>query len=835
VTLTLAEQREFIALAEERDRRKRTNRLAAYEPYPKQAEFHRLGATHRERLLMAGNQLGKQQRFDEPVLTPTGWVEIGQIRPMDEVIAGDGSVTTVTNVYPQGVKPLVEMEFSDGQKVISGPEHLWKVLKPASRFKTSCKSLPRVIGAPRQSQQVENLSFDEWSVLTTEAMRKSYGDAPSPRCRYATPAVGAVALQSKQVALDPYFLGMLLGDGSLLRCIQFTTADASMTASFAHEVRRHGGSIRSARKYEHFATHCPSLLAEMRRLGLMGKGALDKHVPAEYLWNDAEVRLAVLQGLMDTDGTCEKSGVTTFTSISRQLADDVTFLARSFGAKCKTKTRTPSYTYKGEKRQGKLAYTVTIRLPHAPLFRLERKLGRYIRPTSTTDHNLVVAFRDVEPAEAFCIEVAHPDHTYVTRDFIVTHNTLAGGYEVAMHLTGRYPAWWQGLRYDAPVVWWVASETMEVSRDGAQRVLLGRGESRGEGAIPGDCIKQISRYPNVVDAVSQVTVNHVSGSNSLVIFKSYDQGRRKFQGDTINGIWFDEEPPEQIYTEGLTRTNAAFGPVMMTFTPLLGMSSVVLRFLEPGEDDAGAKDRTVVSMTIDDVDHYSPAERASIIASYPEHEREARTKGIPIMGSGRVFPIAEERIVFDPVHVQMQAHWPRIAGIDFGWDHPTAGAWLAWDRDADVVYVHDDYSQSEQTPVIHAAAFRAKGKDIPVAWPHDGLQHDKGSGEQLAAQYRAQGLAMLANRATFPDGSNGVEAGIMDMLDRMQTGRFKVSKSCTQWWREFRLYHRKDGLIVKLNDDVISASRYALMCLAQAKVAGNKVRKLNFTSEFARA
>jgi phage terminase large subunit-like protein len=413
--------------------------------------------------------------------------------------------------------------------------------------------------------------------------------------------------------------------------------------------------------------------------------------------------------------------------------------------------------------------------------------------------------------------------------------TLAGGDEVAMHLTGRYPSWWQGRVFNRPVVWWVASETMEVSRDGAQRILLGRGDSRGEGAIPGDAIKSLSRYPNVVDAIAQATIAHESGGTSLVIFKSYDQGRRKFQGDTIDGIWFDEEPPAVIYTEGMTRTNATFGPVMMTFTPLLGMSDVVMRFLQPDEGDEGAKDRAVVSMTIDDVTHYTAEERASIVASYPEHEREARTKGVPIMGSGRVFPIAEERIAFDPAEVPLQAHWPRIAGIDFGWDHPTGAAWLAWDRDADVVYVYADYSQSEQTPVIHGAAIKAKGADIPVAWPHDGLQHDKGSGEQLAQQYRAQGVAMLPTRATFADGTNGVEAGVMDMLDRMQTGRLKVSRACTNWWREFRLYHRKDGLIVKLNDDVISASRYALMMLRHAKVAGNDVPvRLNQRSEFAR-
>jgi hypothetical protein len=108
---------------------------------------------------------------------------------------------------------------------------------------------------------------------------------------------------------------------------------------------------------------------------------------------------------------------------------------------------------------------------------------------------------------------------------------------------------------------------------------------------------------------------------------------------------------------------------------------------------------------------------------------------------------------------------------------------------------------------------------MPWAWPHDGLQHDKGSGEALAAQYKAQGLKMLKDKATHPPkptepegtGGNGVEAGIMDMLDRMQTGRLKVFKHLNDWFEEFRMHHRKDGKIVKLDDDLISATRYAMM------------------------
>lgn len=219
--------------------------------------------------------------------------------------------------------------------------------------------------------------------------------------------------------------------------------------------------------------------------------------------------------------------------------------------------------------------------------------------------------------------------------------------------------------------------------------------------------------------------------------------------------------------------------------------------------------RHITRMEIDDAQHYTPEQRAAIIASYPEHEREARIKGIPSLGSGRVFPISEDRIVCDAMPIP--SHWAQINGLDFGWDHPFAAVNLAWDRDADVVYVCKTYRLSEATPVLHAAAIRPWGEWIPCAWPHDGYQHDKGSGLALAAQYGAQNLHMLAEHATHPEGGNGVEAGVMEMLDRMQTGRFKVFRHLDEWLGEFRLYHRDEGKIVKERDDLISASRYGVM------------------------
>lgn len=233
--------------------------------------------------------------------------------------------------------------------------------------------------------------------------------------------------------------------------------------------------------------------------------------------------------------------------------------------------------------------------------------------------------------------------------------------------------------------------------------------------------------------------------------------------------------------------------------------------------------RSVTVMTIDDAEHYTPEQRKAIIDSYPPHEREARTKGIPSMGSGRVFAVTEESITCAPFAIP--AHWVQINGLDFGWDHPFAAINCAWDREADVFYVCKEYAQREATPLIHAAAIKPWGGWIPCAWPHDGLQHDKGSGEALMKQYQAQGLNMLADKATFEDGGNGVEAGVMEMLDRMQTGRWKVFTTCGGWLGEFRLYHRIEGLIEKIKDDRISASRYAYMMrrLAVAKPKTDKI------------
>lgn len=412
--------------------------------------------------------------------------------------------------------------------------------------------------------------------------------------------------------------------------------------------------------------------------------------------------------------------------------------------------------------------------------------------------------------------------------------TEGGAYETTCHLTGRYPEWWTGRRFEKPVRFWAAGKTNETTRDIVQAKLLGeityasgRKGVTGTGMIPGEDIGTITWKQGVPDMVDTVKIKHVSGGWSKLGFKSYQQGRGSFEGTEQDGVWLDEEPPIEIYGECLIRTATTGGIIYITFTPLEGMSETVMAFLPNGLPDAKdavsskvSDSKYLVMAGWDDVPHLEEKTKRELLEATPPYLREARSKGYPVLGSGRIFPVDEETIKV--ASFVLPDSWPRICALDFGWDHPSAMIWLAWDRDNDIVYVYDCLRVRETTPEQQAPLILSRGDWIPVAWPHDGLNTEKGSGEQLAELYRKAGVNMLWERAQYAetgteDGSkvsrSSVEAGLMDMLTRMQTGKWKVFAHLNDWFQEFRLYHRKDGKIVKLKDDLMSASRYGTMTL----------------------
>lgn len=394
--------------------------------------------------------------------------------------------------------------------------------------------------------------------------------------------------------------------------------------------------------------------------------------------------------------------------------------------------------------------------------------------------------------------------------------THVGAYEVACHLTGLYPDDWKGRRFTKPTRGWIAGETSLVVRDVQQKKLCGEPgveEAFGSGMIPKDIfVDKPSLARGITDAYDTIQVRHVSGGTSVARFKSYEQGRQKFQGETLDWLWFDEEPPMEIYSEGLTRTAATRGICFMTFTPLQGPTEVVLRFL-----DEPSPYRRVITMTIDDAEHIPQDEKARLIASWPAHEREARAKGVPMLGSGRIFTASEDSVTEEPIPTEhIPPFWYKLGAVDFGIDHPFGFVLILWDKDADVIHVHHTYRVKDALPIQHADAIKRVAASVPVAWPVDGnIRRD--DGKPMADHYKRHGVHMLPTHATWPDGSVSTEAGILEIDEREKSGRIKYANTLTDLLEERRLYHRKDGKIVKLRDDLISSLIRAVMAKRYAK------------------
>jgi len=393
--------------------------------------------------------------------------------------------------------------------------------------------------------------------------------------------------------------------------------------------------------------------------------------------------------------------------------------------------------------------------------------------------------------------------------------TMAGAVEASYHLTGDYPDWWEGRRFSKPTTAWAAGETGLLVRDGPQKLLCGKPgvlEEFGTGFIPLDrFVEKPSLARGVTDAYDTIQVKHrtngVEDGISTLTFKSYESGREKFQSTTLDWWWADEEPDEDIYSELMARITATGGMGYVTFTPLKGRSAVVLRYL-----DEPSIDRIVTVMTIDDVGHISADEKVKIIAGYKAHEREARAMGIPIMGSGKIFfateeSIREARIPFD----EIPRYWTKLWSIDFGIGHPFAAVLMAWDKDNDVLHLLHAIRIADAMPINHAAAMRPIGANVRVAWPQDGTAREKTSGKPLADAYANHGLMMLPQHATWPDGGLSTEAGILEQQEREESGRLKIASHLSDWFEERRFYHRKDGQIVKIKDDLLSATRVGIM------------------------
>jgi len=418
--------------------------------------------------------------------------------------------------------------------------------------------------------------------------------------------------------------------------------------------------------------------------------------------------------------------------------------------------------------------------------------------------------------------------TCSTRCFLAGNRTGkttgGGGYELTLHLTGKYPGWWEGRRFDHPIRSWVAGDTRQTTRDIIQQKLMGDWAHFGTGLIPKAEIVKWTTMQGVPEAVETVWIKHYDkdgryDGESRLGFKSYDQRREAFQGTEQDVIWLDEESDEGIRGECMLRLMTTNGLLIETLTPLKGLTPVVMQYLPDGYKDdmaeAVTEDKALIMAGWDDVPHLTADQKARMLAETPPYLRDARSKGIPSLGSGAIYPIQESEFLVDDMPIPL--HWPRCYALDVGWNR-TAALWGAQDRDTGTVYLYAEYYRGEAEPPIHAAAIQGKGKWIPGVIDPAARGRGQKDGEQLLQIYRDLGL-------DISEANNEVEAGIYEVWTGLSTGKLKVFKSLQHWRTEYRMYRRDEkGKIVKANDHLMDDTRYLIRSgLAVAKALKPKV------------
>lgn len=361
------------------------------------------------------NNSGKALKNGTRVATPKGWQPVESLLPGDRVISGDGTPTTVLGVYPQGERQTWRVVFDDGRSVVVDGGHLWSTSIASDRFSSLRKS---------------GEGIQRWKTLTTNQILQRVGNSPKGQMRPSIPGAGPTQYDPQEIRLDPYLLGVLLGDGSMSGgYIGFSSADSEIVDAVAGAIPQgyrlvpSGGydyKISGARGVRHAGSN--TVTNECRKLGITVTSAY-KFIPESYKYNAVSVRLAVLQGLLDTDGTVDKSnGGVTFSTASSRLADDVIELVQSLGGKVRRRLRHPHYKYLGERREGLPSHSLCIRLLGFDLFRLTRKLALVHAPKRRNDP-LIVSITSEGVADCTCIEVDHPSHLYQIEGHLVTHNT----------------------------------------------------------------------------------------------------------------------------------------------------------------------------------------------------------------------------------------------------------------------------------------------------------------------------------------------------------------------------------------------------------------------------
>lgn len=411
-----------------------------------------------------------------------------------------------------------------------------------------------------------------------------------------------------------------------------------------------------------------------------------------------------------------------------------------------------------------------------------------------------------------------------------TGKTMSTGFEFACHCTADYPDWWDGPRTIFTLNAMALGVDGEQLKEVVQKTLFGEVDDRKQfsgGWIHPAEIIDVEWSGTVTGLARRVRVRSKYGTTTITL-RQYTQsktgsGSLSFAGSIFDLIWVDECPPDTLVGQLVMRTINGMrrkgGWIRYSMTPELGVTQLVDNFMNNRKGGQALHG----PIAWDQCKHLTEDVQEQILAGIPEHEHDMRRKGIPFFGSGLIYPYPESRYVIDDFEIS-QIPWATVLrAMDLGIDHPTAIAWMAYDPEIDRIYLLRDYQQSGEAAAIHAAVANQYLKDSPVVFPPDVDTSEKGSGKTVRDWYHKAGLT---NTLDFknPDDSKYVEPGIMDLNERLKTDRLKICRSCVNTIREMRLYHRKDGKIVKKNDDSLDALRYGAMMIPRYGVPQNRRR-----------
>ncbi len=374
-------------------------------------------------ILRGHSDSGKAQPLFAKVLTPNGWTTIGQIEVGDEIIGSDGKSQRVVGVFPQGIRDVYKVSTSDGGSVLCDGEHLWSVNSYKRRHHRSGKR--DVNGKRAYSPDMTYITMKTIDMLDNVKCGKGRYITNN----YMLPVLSPVQFTGVgELPINPYTLGVLLGDGSISDTVTISTHDEDIFPYLQED--EHFGSIskydRPDDRYIFVIRMKSTIKPELDKLGLLNTKSYSKFIPKEYIYNSSvDDRLSLLQGLLDTDGYINKNGSIEYTTVSEKLASDIRDLTLSLGGFTVIRSKIPTYTSDGEKKNGRLAYTITIRLPqYFNPFRLKRRMERLTvvrKPMFRYISNIEYYGKE----ECVCIKVSNDDCLYVTDDFILTHNTTA--------------------------------------------------------------------------------------------------------------------------------------------------------------------------------------------------------------------------------------------------------------------------------------------------------------------------------------------------------------------------------------------------------------------------